>query len=367
VLEPDLDLKDTFLDLVEGQAAAYYEPREDVFYLIATNVSEDITDIISSHELCHALQDQHFDLYALLEEDLAAVRDNGDATMAKQCLVEGDATLVMMIWAVMRFMGLSDPAAAGPMASMGVAFQAAMDFDAIVELAMAGAATMGDSLGTMGVQMADLTNHPRYLVEMLYSSYINGALMVDRVKSEHGWKGVNALYDDPPASTEQVLHPEKLAGPRDAPVDVRLPGLRSRLPWGWRLREEDVLGELGMRIYFGIWKDGHGEGPAPAAAAPGWGGDRYYYFTDRRMDRHLLVWKTVWDSEEDATEFAAAYRKTLGRRFPGMTRVRASGKEDESASVTWEVARGRFLKLAEQEDMVGIIDTSERRLLGVVW
>lgn len=67
-----VDLKQTYTQLLEGQAAAHYDPTPGAkaYYILATNATDEVLDLISSHELCHALQDQHFDLYGLIEGDV---------------------------------------------------------------------------------------------------------------------------------------------------------------------------------------------------------------------------------------------------------------------------------------------------------
>ena len=48
-----------------------------------------------------------------------------------------------------------------------------------------------------------------------------------------GYAGVDALFADPPDSTEQVLHPDKL-NPREAPIEVTFDAdLAAKLGAGW--------------------------------------------------------------------------------------------------------------------------------------
>ncbi|NQT93764.1 MAG: hypothetical protein HQ559_13470 [Lentisphaerae bacterium] len=368
VLKETVDLTGLLLDLLESQAAAYYDPEKDVYFLLATNLPPGLLDVVSSHELCHALHDQHYDLHEFIEGDIAALRDNGDAGAAKQCLVEGDATLVMMTWMIMRQMALQDHRAAEPIASLSISGQAAMDFDTVLELAEGGLANGDAGMASMGSVLADLKDYPRFFVEMLYATYIRGAFMVDFVKSRGGWDAVNALYADPPVSTEQVLHPEKLLGNRERPLDASLPQIHERVPDPWRLVETDVLGELGIRLMLETWRDRDTEeSVAVASAAEGWGGDRYYFFKKREGKGHLLVWKTRWDSRDDAGEYAVSYRLALETRFPkrkaGWT---TRGGKDEVSEV-WEIEPGRYLKLSCYRSTVGIIDTTDRSLLDVMW
>jgi hypothetical protein len=108
-----------------------------------------------------------------------------------------------------------------------------------------------------------------------------------------------ALLATPPASTEQVLHPEKRHEPFQA-IDLR--ALRAQLPAGCRALFEDTLGELGLSV---LLRDLGS--PIEAAAWEGWDGDRWVA-ADCGGDREL-VWLTAWDSETDAAEFATAYQR----------------------------------------------------------
>jgi len=366
VLEQSLDLKQTFLDLLQSQAAAHYDAESETYYLLVTNVPPLVLNLISSHELCHALQDQHFDLYAFVQQDVDAIRDNGDSTSARQALVEGGATLVMTTWLLAEQMGLDSPALASSMASAAVAMQAGMKLRDILGLAEMSAGDPG--MAAMGWALDELKKVPRYFVEQLLYVYLQGAMMVDYVKSRGGWKAVNRLYAHPPESTEQVLHPEKLVGKRDSPVNVRLPELTERLPSVWRLLEQDVLGELGIRTLLQVWLDSEAADDAVAqGAAAGWGGDRYYYLRDRTRDMDLLIWKIVWDSWDDASEFTVAYRTMLTTRFPDTRKVRVSERSSRWVYQIWEVEPGRFLKLVRDDLTVGIVDTTDEERLDTMW
>ena len=157
-------------------------------------------------------------------------------------------------------------------------------------------------------------------------------------------------YSHPPESTEQVLHPEKLIGDRDAPVDVRMPALvKQAAKAGWRLSEEDVAGELGMFSYLDSWlKEADGE---PGKMAAGWGGDRYYFF-ETPEDVQVLVWRTEWDTVKDAEEFKQGFAASLPHRFDGTPIL-----EDDTTRI-WQVGDNRFIGVAHQSESkrVDIVD-----------
>jgi len=124
-----------------------------------------------------------------------------------------------------------------------------------------------------------------------------------------GWAAVDALYGNPPVSTEQILHPD--AYPGDRPVPVALPNeLAARMGAGWTTEQRDTLGELQLRVWLEAgggpaWK------PTADAAAAGWGGDRVELLR-APGGAWALVLKTVWDGAADAHEFTAAATATIG-------------------------------------------------------
>ena len=80
---------------------------------------------------------------------------------------------------------------------------------------------------------------------------------------------------------------------------------------GWELLDDDVLGEFQWRSVFkeqGLAADAE-------SAAAGWGGDRYAVFKRKGSDATLLLLRTRWDSEQEAVEFADAYRRVLRNKY----------------------------------------------------
>jgi hypothetical protein len=124
---------------------------------------------------------------------------------------------------------------------------------------------------------------------------------VRAVVEQEGWQAVHRLLADPPATTAQLLHAEKLAR--------RQPAVRVTTPTApdasWTLDYADTLGEQTLR-------DVLGETLAPeaaSAAVSGWGGDRLALF--RRDDgAGALAWRVVFDDDDAARRFLAATRET---------------------------------------------------------
>jgi tetratricopeptide (TPR) repeat protein len=153
---------------------------------------------------------------------------------------------------------------------------------------------------------------PQFLRDRQSFSYDEGLSFVRTAYESGGWAAVDKLYRNPPVSTEQILHPA-LYRQGHTPVAVALPVLASRLGGDWGLAETGVLGELGWRLALAPYI---GRVPA-AAAAKGWGGDRYALLRQGNSGAYAAVFQTEWDSEAEAMEFAEAASRWLDRRFEG--------------------------------------------------
>ncbi|MGE0545835.1 MAG: hypothetical protein AB7O24_06080 [Kofleriaceae bacterium] len=272
-LEKPVNLAEAMEEMAAREIAAYYDPSENRFFYVRIPDSESVADMVSAHELTHALQDQHFDLEKYISNDLES-----DALIARSFVGEGDATFTMF----------------GYLAKLPTL--AATDLPKVEQFIRAMNAS---------IDLDDLSGSPPALALPTLLSYSKGAVLAQAAFKHGGWNAVNNLYKTPPDSSEQALHPEtKLYPKRDRPHRVTL----AKLP-GVQI-DHDVIGELMWWVYFRLW---HRD--AAELASEGWGGDRYLVV--RQPDgNHVGVIATSWDSVEDAKQFADAYTKTLVKRFP---------------------------------------------------
>ncbi len=307
LLAKPIDLAQVEEQAMTTQAGAYYDPAAKAFFLVMAPDNQMMLDTMSAHELTHALQDQHFDLTKYLPSD-ASLDD--DAATARRFVGEGDATLVMLLYAMHGVVGDNlSPAVMASVRDQITAF-AAMDADALKKMSK----SQSSALAGLGMD-ADIKKAidamddipPAVLVPLL-ASYMKGSLVALTAYEHGGWPSVDALYRDPPASTEQVLHPAtKLFPAREPPHHVTLAKTTDPEIAG------NVLGELQWQIYFELWKSPHA-----TEASQGWGGDRYS--VTRRKDGRLIGRiATVWDIPSDAEQFASAYLASLAVRFPGAS------------------------------------------------
>jgi hypothetical protein len=107
---------------------------------------------------------------------------------------------------------------------------------------------------------------------------------------------VSWVYENPPETTEQLMHNMTADAEPVRPVSVSVEGN------GWDASADDRLGEA----Y--VWATLRGELSANASetAAAGWGGDELRMVSGPGGQTSNLTWAMRWDSEQDADEFAAA-------------------------------------------------------------
>jgi hypothetical protein len=281
LLAPGTDLAALRERLLEENVVGFYDERPGRRRLYAVSDDRRLTpmnQIVLAHELRHALQDQYEELDSELPEE---VGDFDDRRVALMSLLEGDATLVMERFLESRLGGLA--ALAGGGAGLGPSGLDAGGLDA--ELGLPGLA------GMEGV--------PPVVRDDLVMPYLAGLDLARAIDAHGGPDAMLAAWRRPPESTEQVLHPEKFFA-RELPWDV-VPGPD---PPGGALLGQGVLGELLLRTLV--------EDPGARKAAAGWGGDTWRLWDVE--GRTALVWRSVWDTREDAVEFEEALRARFARR-----------------------------------------------------
>jgi hypothetical protein len=307
LLEKPIDLATALEQTMASQAAAYYDPAVKKFFMVMVPDSDLLLDTISAHELTHGLQDQRFDLtrYMAVKPPL-----DDDAQTARQFVVEGDATFTMFIYMA------ADASKADAMQAMMLKILrgqieqfAQMDLAAYSDMMKQQAASFKDLDPELRKSMEAIDQLPPMVVGPMLDSYMKGALVVLTAYDKGGWKLVDALYKDPPVSTEQVLHPAtKLFPNRENPKKVTLPKLDGEVV------NSNVLGELLWKIYFQLWLE-----DKATEASEGWGGDRYVVV--KRGEALVGYHATIWDTAEDAKQFAAAYEASYPKRFPDGERA----------------------------------------------
>ena len=228
--------------------------------------------LLVAHELVRAWQDQQLDLAPRLE----AAAASSEETWLLQALLEGQAGAVAL--AVSR-------------------------------------ARIRSSLREVDPDALEVPAERRLLGALQALCLGRGRAFAVRAFQRGGWAALRDLPTAPPASSEQLLHPEKLG--RDAPRGLELPPWPAAAGPQAELVDQDVLGELGLLALLtelGLPDD------QAARAATGWDGDRLVTWRSPN-GRLALAWRTVWDRAEDAAQFAAALEKRWAGRWDVNDRV----------------------------------------------
>jgi hypothetical protein len=267
LLEPDQNPDEIFTGLIGEQVLGYYDPTTGEMVVILSNDGDDpsaIDQVTFAHETVHAIQDQNFDLNSFDEMRLAGT---DDSYLAITGLIEGDATLSEIDYL------LENPDLAA---------------DYLEELQ----STEFDS--------SALEDAPAYFVGILSFPYNQGFEFAQAVYDEGGWDLLNEAYENPPTTSEQVLHPEKYFDGEGA-IDVDVPDVEEALGDDWRVIDENTFGEYVISI---MLDESDLSSRQVTAAHEGWGGDAYIALTDD--EGTAIAWETAWDSDDDADEFFRA-------------------------------------------------------------
>lgn len=279
MIPPDMELKQTFVDFLVSQVGGFYDPETKTLNCISSKLAF-LQHIVMAHEILHSLQDQYVDLEAYYR----TVEFNDDLLGARQAVIEGEAQHMTMLYA-----------SAYPM-----------------EMAEGMADAKAEDVALFALeQFAAQAGAPPYFLETMTFPYIGGEKFIRAAMDEGGWAMVNALYKSPPQSTEQIIHPEKFFGFRDAPVKILLPDVSAELGEGWEKLTENTLGEFQVSVLIKLTAD-----PIRAMrASAGWDGDTYAVYGHGESGRNLMVWALTFDTEKDAAEFFEAESKGLRLKY----------------------------------------------------
>jgi len=280
------------LDLLDQQVLAFYDPDTHVYYSIkqppkgmpqVPGMSMD--EAVAVHELTHALQDQRFNIGPKDRE----LRDDTDAGMALHAVIEGEATLVMLA-------KMTEP--------MNMTVEQIASNEMMLD-------AMSNASSAMASNSSDA---PPYFVKSLSFPYIAGLKFVAAAYRKGGWKAVDAIYDSPPQSTREVMHPDEyFAGHRTTNAFDDHPPLKLDS----HLLAVDHLGEFHWNFLLG------------GNSARGWKGDRITVAQNAFCNPTVLI-ETKWESPESAKAFRDAYSAFLAKEKVDA-RIAARGNEIDVA------------------------------------
>jgi hypothetical protein len=294
------------LSVQESNTAAsvggYYSPSEERIVIVSENTtSPKMNEITLAQELFHALQDQRFNLSRY---DYSTQESHN----ANDGIVEGDGNFVDRL------------------------YEQECDEGSWGDCLMPSENGGGGGGGSIHFGM--------YFVS--FQPYSDGPKFVKQIYEEGGWDAVNAVYENPPASTEQTIHPEKYE--EDAPTEMTFEDTSGEewdvLEMGEGSINYATFGEAGLAsmLFYPYYDSGRQqnapvvgvyqffnltEGGGVSSFDPlnysneyttGWDGDRLYPYVNEssaETNETGYVWKLEWDSEQDAREFVDGYEQLL--------------------------------------------------------
>jgi hypothetical protein len=278
----------------------YYNPGTQEIVIISENAtSPKVDEITLAQELFHALQDQVFNVYSRSWYP-GQTREKHNAADG---LIEGDGNYVDYLYER----------------------RCEAEWDCLRSNRSGGGG------GGLNVGLLQVTLQP----------YSDGPALVRSLHREEGWEAVNDLYENPPASTEQVIHPEMYGEdePEYPPIEDTASNGWEGLDMGEGSANYASFGEGGLAVmmWYPSFVESGEDVIVPYAehfnrrdggaelqeinpynydfnVTDGWDGDRLVPYVDdssARTGETGYVWKINWDSNADATEFIEGYRQLL--------------------------------------------------------
>src|SRR5580700_10096285 len=245
LIPKDYPLDQVLVKVLTEQIAGLYDPDSQEFFIADWTTPADQRSVMS-HELTHALQDQHFHI----DKWTDAAKPNDDGELARDAVLEGSAMAAMLDYEL---------GGKGSIRDLG-------DFDPSL--------LMGDL-----DDKSELSKAPKVIQDELLFPYIAGIKFTQNLlKAGNGWPDFYKVFDKPPVSTQQIMHPDfYLQGV--APAKVEVPDTKGVLPAEWKKLDENNMGEFGLQeIFKRFWpKD------RSTTLAAAWTADRYSIFENQKI------------------------------------------------------------------------------------
>ena len=284
LLEPGQDVAELQLQLLGDQVLGFYDDVDKRMVVVSDAGLDAEAKLTYAHEYTHALQDAAFGLDSLQTDEVG----EDDRALARTAMIEGDAVVAMLAWAF-----------------------AYLTPEELMELSRAAA--------------PDTSGIPSWMVEQLQFPYNEGALWAGALTvnpTQPDFDALDAAYDDPPDSTEQII--DVAAWPNgDEPVSVESADLATALGDDWTEVDSTPIGQATIEImlaYLGV------ERAVATEAADGWGGDTAVIASGPE-DAFAVAWRLAWDEASDADEFVDAYETAIGALdFPARVELLPDGE-----------------------------------------
>ena len=282
------DMQAAQIRLLRRMVVGLYDADNNCYYVVkGKGRPGGLTfDITAAHELGHAYRDVDKDYWKRVKESF--LKDE-DRAIAVTCLVEGDAELIGQ--------------------SVGFAVNSGRKVSDVVPGVVKTAKFAPDNTAAE-VANPRMREFPLMMREMLITRYLIGPALVAAIYEKGGWDALDHAFDDPPRSTEQVLHPEKYLGAVvDEPTLFTGGDPAAALGSGWTTAYTNTMGEFMVRVHF---TELLGRRRA-TRVAEGWDGARFH-LCEREGEGLFFGMISTWDTERDAEEFSRAWAEWASLR-----------------------------------------------------
>ena len=276
----EFDLRQTTIDLLTEQAAAFYDYKRRKLF-ISDWAAANMRDTAIVHELAHALADQNF---SLMKFTRAAAKDS-EMLLAREAVVEGQASWLMMeVEARHAGHSLADP-----------------------EIALAVLADIPDSGNN---QYPVYGTVPLYLRRTLLFPYAEGGRFQQAVFAKEGKAAFTRVFRHPPVSSSQIAHPDRYF---DGQTFIA-PVLHKPAP-GMKAFVTGTLGELETHV---LLEQYTGKVTADDLA-PRMKSSQYRVDENRKQHHFSLVYTSDWSDEQTAARYFESYQSILKRKSRNTT------------------------------------------------
>ncbi len=319
LLERDFDLYELFVELYSEQIAGFYDDETKEMVVIQGDAFAGPERMTYAHEYTHALQDASYDLEDGLKLDDETCEVDTEYCAAVTALIEGDASFTETQWFLEH--------------------SSLQDKREVIEFYQEYESPIFDEM-------------PAFLQEDLVFPYVNGLEFVTYLYENGGYDAVDEAYQNPPVSTEQILHPEKY--PNDKPIQLELEDFSDILGVGWEEIDRNTLGEFYFYLLLGVpvnetWTLDEDQA---LEAAEGWGGDHYLVYHNTEKDQDVLISLSEWDSQSDAEEYWDAFTSYAAKRW-------GNDFESTNNSFVWSLTNQSIILKKQSNQVLWIIAPDE--------
>lgn len=304
-VEPGTDLAQAQLDALDAGVGGFYDPETQQL-VIGSEEMDGMGALITAHELVHAQADAAM---GLPDQEAVAAESGSDAAYAALNAIEGDASLYSQ-----QFVGQHLPLE---------------DLLALQELS--------------GQTTADLDALPHFISRQLEFPYVEGMTFTCDVFLDGGWEAVDATYSTLPATTAQILFPDRYRAGEGA-VDVRDPAGPGE---AWQELRSDTFGAADLLFLLEAPGDDEAAAlPDPKDRVAAWAGGEVTVWGEG--DRTALALMLADRGDEGATPLCETVTDFYAAAFPDAQAAEEGGRTvftgtDQSAVVACsdtEVALG---------------------------